>query len=64
MVTVGVFWIRTDGTVSASPGGEEQDVMSPWKPFALTEKTMKEVRIDMDLGNSYRSLAFTCWVTF
>lgn len=59
MVMVGVSWIRTDGTVFASPGGEEQDVMSPWKLFAPMGKTTKEVRTNVEFGNRYHSLTFT-----
>lgn len=39
-----VRWIRMDGIVCASRAGGEQDVMLPWKPCALTVRTMKEVR--------------------
>lgn len=46
-----MFWIRTDGTVSVSPGGEEQDVTSQWKRFAPMGKTTKEVRKDVEFGN-------------
>lgn len=31
------------GIVFASPGGEEQGAMSPWRPSAQTARTMKEV---------------------
>lgn len=38
-----VRWIRMDGIVCASRAGGEQDVMLPWKPCALTVRTMKEM---------------------
>lgn len=36
-------WTKTAGIVFASPGGEEQGAMSPWRPSAQTARTMKEM---------------------
>ena len=40
----GARWTKTAGTVFASQGGEEQDATWPWRPSALTARTMREVR--------------------
>ncbi len=37
-------WVRTAGTVSATLGGEGQAAVLPWRPPAMTTRTMKEVR--------------------
>lgn len=37
-------WTKTAGIVSASQGGEERDVMWPWRLSAQTVRTTKEVR--------------------
>ena len=36
-------WTKTAGIVSASQGGEERDVMWPWRLSAQTVRTTKEV---------------------
>lgn len=37
-------WIRTAGIVSANQAGEEPAVTLPWRLYAQTARTMKEVR--------------------
>lgn len=37
-------WVRTAGTVSATLAGEGQAAVLPWRPPAMTTRTMKEVR--------------------
>lgn len=38
-----VHWTKTAGIVFASQGGEERDVMWPWRLCAQTARTTKEV---------------------
>lgn len=37
-------WVRTAGTVSVTLAGEGQAAVLPWRPPAMTIRTMKEVR--------------------
>lgn len=43
----GALWKPAAGTASASQDGEGPGVMSPWKHFALMERTMKEVYLSI-----------------